>query len=435
MARPSPPPSGVLPHPQEEASDALNAMLRQFNEQTGKLESAYANLRTELHRLNAELEEKNTALQSRIAEVTEIKEYLNCVLDSVTNGVIAVDLAGRITAFNDGAARITGHDAGTALGCAYEELLGVPFGVDGRGHPAGQLAAEAEFVTSEVLDVHGRPVPVRESTAIMHDAAGNVLGAVKVFEDLSEIRELEARARQRDRLSALGEMAATVAHEIRNPLGGIEGFAALLARDVPEDDARRRLVDQILIGTRSLNRVVTELLLFTRPIRYQMQLLDLRDLLETTWAFVAAEAEAAQVTVERVYPEEPMHVRADPEQLRRALLNMMLNAVQAMTGGGTLRLGLAHRMLTDEDLGPYDTSVQREWVEIEVHDSGTGIPADVLDKIFNPFFTTKEKGTGLGLATALKIVEGHSGWLHAASDETGTTFSVYLPRPRERRVT
>ncbi len=434
MAHAHLPPSGVLPQI-EGATDSLDAVLRLFNEHTAKLEEAYSNLQTEIHRLNAELEETNAALQARIAEVTEIKEYLNCVLDSVTNGVIAVDLDGRITAFNEGAERITGYRAQAALGQAYEDLVGVPFGVEPAALGAGQVPAEGQFLTGELLDVHGRPVPVRESTSLMHDAAGQVIGSVKIFEDLSEIRELEARARQRDRLSALGEMAATVAHEIRNPLGGIEGFAALLARDVAEGDPRRRLVDQILLGTRSLNRVVTELLLFTRPIQYHMQLLDLRDLVESTWAFVEGQAAAQDVRLERAFPADPIRVRADPEQLRRALLNMMLNAVQAMPDGGTLKVRLAHRTLTDEAWEPYDANLQREWVELQVHDTGVGIPANVLEKIFNPFFTTREKGTGLGLATALKIVESHSGWLHAASDESGTTFSVYLPRPRERPET
>ena len=413
-------------------ADTLHALLELFNTNSAKLEEAYNGLQTELHRLNRELEQTNRQLEQRIAEISEIKEYLNCVLDSVTNGVVAVDLDGRITAFNEGAEHMTGHTAAVALGREFAAVFGVPFGLDLRRDPTAG-AAETRYITAELLDVQGRPVPVRENTSLMHDAEGRVIGAVKVFEDLSEIRELEARAHQRDRLSALGEMAATVAHEIRNPLGGIEGFAALLARDVPEEDPRRRLVDQVLIGTRSLNRVVTDLLLFTKPIQYHMHVVDVRELLDTAWSFVDARAEGQGIRLERDFPAEPVQVRADAEQMRRAFLNVMLNAAQAMPDGGTLRLSAAHRVLTDEDMGPYEAHLQRDWVEVQVHDTGPGIAADVLDKIFNPFFTTKEKGTGLGLAITLKIVEGHSGWLHAASDPNGTTFSIYLPRPRQRQ--
>lgn len=430
---PAPQHSGVAPSTEPDgATESLNAMLALFNTNSAKLEEAYTGLQGELHRLNRELEQTNRQLEARIAEITQIKEYLNCVLDSVTNGVVAVDPQGRITAFNLGAERITGHAAEAAIGTAYETLFGVPFGPEVTEAADGAFSTEAEYVTAELLDAQGRPVPIRESASLMHDATGTVIGAVKVFEDLSQIRELEARARQRDRLSALGEMAATVAHEIRNPLGGIEGFAALLARDVPEEDPRRRLVDKVLLGTRSLNRVVTDLLLFTRPIRYHMQLVDLCELLENTWVFTGATAEAAGIHLECAYETAPVTVRGDAEQLRRAFLNIILNGVQAMPAGGTLRLGLAYRSLTEEDLGPLETHLQREWVEVQIHDTGPGIPADTLDKIFNPFFTTKEKGTGLGLAIALKIIEGHSGWIHAASDSAGTTFSIYLPRPRER---
>lgn len=415
------------------STEGLADMVRLFNESTAKLEEAYAALQREVHSLDAELEAANRQLEARVAELTEVKQYLNCVLDSATNGVVAVDLHGCITAFSSGAERVTGHKAEAAVGRGYEDVLGVSFGLDFAAMRNGRIDTERHYVTGEVVDTTGRPVPVHESTSLMRDAAGQVIGAVKVFEDLSEIRELEARARQRDRLSALGEMAATVAHEIRNPLGGIEGFAALLARDVEEADPRRRLVDQILLGTRSLNRVVTELLLFTRPIQYHMQMVSLPALLDSAWDFVAVEAEAQGVRLARDFPAETPDMRADTEQLRRVFLNLMLNALQAMPAGGELRLGIALRALADadDDWGPLEERVQREWVEITIHDTGTGIEPDALSKIFDPFFTTKEKGTGLGLAIALKIVEGHSGWLHAASDEQGTTFAMYLPRPRQ----
>lgn len=415
------------------SAETLAQMVRVFNESTAKLEEAYTALQTEVHTLNAELEAANRQLEARVAELTEVKEYLNSVLDSATNGVVAVDLDGCVTAFSSGAERITGHRGDAALGRRYEDVLGVPFGLDLRAARRREAEGEIHYVAGEVIDADGKAVPVHESTALMHNAAGDVIGAVKVFEDLSEIRELQERVRQRDRLLALGEMAATVAHEIRNPLGGIEGFAALLARDIPEDDTRRRLVDQILLGTRSLNRVVTELLLFTRPIQLDFRMQDARPLLDSAWEFVAAQADAARIRLHRAYGDAPVPIRADAEQLRRVFLNLMLNAVQAMPDGGDLYLGIAPRTVTDGDgWEPHEAArLQREWVEVTVRDTGTGIPAAKLAKIFEPFFTTKEKGTGLGLAIALKIVEGHSGWIHAASDETGTTFATYLPRPRQ----
>jgi signal transduction histidine kinase len=257
----------------------------------------------------------------------------------------------------------------------------------------------------------GRAVPVSERDSPVSDRNGRRMGYVKTFQDLSEIRALREQMRQVDRLAAVGEMAATVAHEIRNPLGGLRGFASLLARDIPVEDPRRRLVEKILVGAQSLDRVVSELLEYTRPVELTMRPAACSDVVDAALGFL--EYDRARVSVANdVAPG--LRILADAEKMRQVFLNILLNAVQSISGSGCVR---AHARADGELVG------------ILFEDTGEGMPEGQLAHIFSPFYTTKEKGTGLGLAVSQKIVEGHGGRITARSTPgEGTTLEVWLPR-------
>jgi PAS domain S-box-containing protein len=411
----------------EQPEENLAEVLKAFNESTVKLQSSYDALQARFGELNRELESKNLELNKKIAEISEIKEYLNSILQSVTDGVIAVNMEQKVTAFNRAAERITRLEAKDVIGRRFDECFETDFGVD--------FAAGAEGSTHESryglrdMKVKGREAfPVRESTSLTRDSAGRITGAVKAIEDLTELRELEEQARRQDRLAALGQMAATVAHEIRNPLGGIEGFASLLSRDFEEGDPRIKLVTKILEGARSLNRVVNELLAFTRPIGLEFHSVELVAVIEEAVGYLSENIEKSGIRLHTSLGSESLFVSGDTEQLRRALLNIILNAVQAMLEGGDLEISCQSRSLPAAARQMLGEDHNGKWVEIGVRDSGPGIDESEIPRIFSPFFTKKDKGTGLGLAIAAKIIDAHRGQITASnSPKGGAVFTISLP--------
>jgi PAS domain S-box-containing protein len=408
-------------------AENLAEVLKAFNESTEKLQASYSALQTRFGELNLELERKNAELNQRVAEISEIKDYLNSILQSATDGVIAVDMEYRITTFNRAAERITGLQASDVVGLRFSDCFKTDFGVD-LGNVPGDSNSGSPYVLRD-MQVKGREAfPVRESTSLTRSGDGAVTGAVKVIEDLTELRELEEQARRQDRLAALGQMAATVAHEIRNPLGGIEGFASLLTRDFEEGDPRLKLVTKILEGARSLNRVVSELLMFTRPIKCDFRRVEVAATIEGAMGFVLENIETSNIKFYKDFGQSPMYVRGDDEQLKRALLNIMLNAKQAMPDGGDLKVNCQKRSLPKAAQQMLGDDLNGDWIEIAVKDSGPGLVESEIPLIFNPFFTKKEKGTGLGLAIATKIVEAHRGQITASnSPEGGAVFTISLP--------
>lgn len=399
----------------------LAAAFELFNTTAAELRAAYEGLQNRVEQLDRELDKKNRELASQISEVNRVKDYLNDLMGSITDGVIATDLDGRITALNAAGQRITGFSATDLLGKQYRPIFSDDIELalaqpDVRPSPG-------EYAPGEIVTRSGKRIPVGQSIALVHDATGSVTGAVKVFHDLTEISMLREQVRRKDRLAAVGEMAATVAHEIRNPLGGIEGFAALLARDFDDDDPRRRLVDKIVGGAKSLDRVVTDLLEFTRPLDLRFRQCDCRAVLDNSLSYARPQIAEHDITVERRYPDDKVCAAVDSDALGRVLLNLMLNAVHSMESGGTLSVALERK-----SAGRAETENRSSMTRIEVADTGCGIKPETISKVFDPFFTTREKGTGLGLAIAHRIVEAHNGSISLDSEVgKGTTVRIDIP--------
>ncbi|GAB4333863.1 MAG: hypothetical protein Kow0099_05770 [Candidatus Abyssubacteria bacterium] len=417
----------VIYGPDMKPAESLAEVFEAFTESTLNLQRAYEALQRKFGALNRKLEETNRELNSKVTELTEVKEYLNSILQSATNGVIAVNLRGEITAFNKAAERITGLKGHEVLNRPFLEVFETEFGAD-FGSPAEEFRHGTGYISRDMRVRNGFQIPVRESTSLTRDAKGRVTGAVKVFEDLSELRELEEQARRQDRLAALGEMAATVAHEIRNPLGGIEGFASLLARDFDDEDPRLKLVMKIQEGARSLNRVVNELLVFTRPMKLDFQKNKIEDIVNETLSLVTEDIKKAGIKLHKRTTSRPLAVWGDAEQLKRALLNITINAIQAMPQGGRLYISCRERSFSSNAKDMLAHTRNGNWAEITVRDTGAGIEESEIPRIFSPFYTTKEKGTGLGLAISSKIIEGHRGQITVSnSPKGGAVFTVSLP--------
>ena len=225
-----------------------------------------------------------------------------------------------------------------------------------------------------------------------------------------QIKKMQEEVNQSRVLSALGEMAATVAHEIRNPLGGIGAYASLLARNIPPQDANRKYVDKIIDGINSLNNIVGNLLAYTKKTNLQKQNVDMAAWAESILAHVEIEM---KVGIERNFPSE-LHADIDGEKMQQVMLNLLKNSIQAIEPGGKISVSL---------------SSSEHFAEITVADTGKGIVQEDLKKIFTPFFTTKEQGTGLGLAIVKKIVDLHEGEISVESVVgNGTKFCIKLPK-------
>ena len=372
--------------------EALAEAFEAFTRTTQSMEEAYRRLEQRIQELDRELADKNR-------ELAFTSDYLSNLLESMTDGVLAIDTQGIIIRFN--------RAAGAMLGYSAEEVIGRAF----------NAVFEREFTAPKTTGAmglrakSGRVVPVGERDSEVCDNAGNRMGKVKTFQDLSELKALREQVRQMDRLAAIGEMAATVAHEIRNPLGGIRGFAGFLASDIAEDDPKRRLVNKIIEGTNSLDRVVNDLLEYTRPVELRLAPTSCAETVRAAVGFLKYDAEAIAIGVDI---PDTVRVLADAEKMGQVFLNILLNAVQSIAETGSIRIS---------------AEVEDNHVTTTIADTGCGMAKEQLEKVFSPFYTTKEKGTGLGLAVCTKIVEGHGGAMEADSQPgEGTHIRVRLPR-------
>jgi two-component system, NtrC family, sensor histidine kinase HydH len=239
--------------------------------------------------------------------------------------------------------------------------------------------------------------------------------AEKIIDDRArEQRELEGRLHQAERLAALGQMVAGVSHEIRNPLGIIQSTAELLGQMPNADDTQKRLSTVIREESGRLNNIVTEFLDFARPQDPALQECLLEEIVQRNISFLQPELTKRKIKVSHNIRGRSFKIKADPEMLYRAFLNIFVNAIQSMNGGGVLQVKIGE---------------ERTDFFVEIEDTGSGIPREHLNTIFNPFFTTKDKGSGLGLSIVKKIIEGHDGDITVRSRESiGTTVVIKLPR-------
>jgi signal transduction histidine kinase len=259
------------------------------------------------------------------------------------------------------------------------------------------------------------------------DAAGAVTGAALLFKDLTRVEQLEERERLRDRLAALGEMAAAIAHEVKNPLAGIKVMAGLLRRRLAGIGDAESLLNDIINEAKMADAIVVEILDFVRPIRLQMEPVSLARVVDD--ALMMAERRAGRGDTRTVIglPADLPPLEADGSQLRQLFTNLLTNAFEALEGKGTVTVR-ARMQPVEVDPDASDVTFLPPMVVVEVADDGPGVPEDVRDRIFGPFFTTKPRGSGLGLAIVRKIVDAHDGRIDLlVGPDGGTSFRVTLP--------
>ncbi len=343
---------------------------------------------------------------------------------NLRNGVLAVTRAGHIAVMNEVAYRILGLQPQTTdIGRPYTEVL--------RDVPDVTRILAGAFELSHLpnraelrLKTTGKVIGYTLSQVL--DRQGRLTGATLFFKDLTRVEQLEERERLRDRLAALGEMAAAIAHEVKNPLAGIEVMAGVLKRQLTESEDAQSILRDIIKEAKMANAIVVEVLDFVRPIRLQVERISLADVVRDAMSMAESHVPRGKVQLALDLPEGLAPIQGDPHQLRQLFTNLLTNAFEALGGVGSVRLA-AEQLSNDEEAG--STEVQPvPMIQVEVSDDGPGMPADVMERIFSPFFTTKPQGSGLGLAIVRKIVDAHDGRIDvSARPEGGTRFRVTLP--------
>jgi signal transduction histidine kinase len=351
--------------------------------------------------------------------------FFRHMVNSMRNGVIAFRRDGTLALMNDEAYRIFGlTPASGDLGRPFADVLRERpevIRVLSAAFELSYLPNRAELRLKELDRVIGytlSQVKAEDETPI---------GAVMFFKDLTRVEQLEERERLRDRLASLGEMAAGIAHELKNPLAGIEVMAGLLRRQVPDSKDAQSLLADILSEAKLANAIVVEMLEFVRPVRLQVERTDVADVLQQSVTMAESKARRGDVAVRvTLEPGLPM-IEGDQHQLAQVFTNLIANAFEALDGKGHIVI-TASTSTIEADPAFSGMHPPTPAVVVEVADDGPGIAAESTDRIFNPFFTTKVTGTGLGLAIVRKIVDAHDGRIDVSSSaETGTRFRVTVP--------
>jgi signal transduction histidine kinase len=419
---------GDMPQLTAEESRLLARHFEIFTETTNKLVAAHQHLQGQVRSLLKELEKKNRELNSvnqelarRMRETEEVKDFLDRVIDSMQTGLVAMDARGNLTRVNRAARALLGW--GEEAPRHIEELIDseihrikpMSAGLDSPPR-SGEIRLRTRAGGTTLVRFASVPI------AGTGHAPSQEIGSLVVFEDLSRLRLLEEKVRRANRLTALGELAAGVAHEMRNPLATMRGFLQLLPSEYEDPAFREECSTRLIREIDRLARLTESLLELSRPIRPDDYRIDLALLIKEVLAEQREALQIEQVDITLALDEIPP-LPLDRDRIKQVLINLIINARQAMTDQKQLEVRLGSRR---EIWGPEDQFTLL--AVLSVKDNGKGIESRHLDNIFDPFFTTKDEGTGLGLALCHRIIEEHGGVIRVDSAPgKGSTFTLFFP--------
>jgi two-component system sensor histidine kinase PilS (NtrC family) len=352
-------------------------------------------------------------LETQRKDLENLEAFKNLVFESVGTGLVAIDRGGTITAFNRAAAAITATPARRAIGRSWETLFGdiVPLASIQRTIEAAPNSTSRHEGT---LRVAGRPIPVRMTFSALNSADGERLGLICACDDLSAIRAMEERLRQADRLATLGRLSANIAHEIRNPLASLTGAIEVLAGS-GTGESRERLAHIVIKESGRLNGILRDFLEYARPAPLARARVNVCETIDEVLTLLEHQATPGTLKIVRELPLA-LEWDVDPQQFRQAIWNLSVNAVQAMPDGGELRVTAA---------------VMDARLTVRVTDTGDGIGGTDVHHVFEPFYSTKPGGSGLGLALVHRILQDHGGDIDVESAPgAGSTFTLRIPACR-----
>jgi PAS domain S-box-containing protein len=372
---------------------------KQNKTEVGFVVDTFQELVRKLKDKEKELEKLRALAEDR---AVRIEAYNENVLQSVQSGVVSIDNSLKIKSVNQSAEKTLGIKAEEVLDKECSEIFSEPL-LEILKFNKSLTRGEYPYVTKDK-----RNVWLGINTSQLKNAAGEVIGFILVFTDLTNVKALQMRVELKERLTQLGEMSAGIAHELRNPMSVIAGYAKLLNKRV--DSSEMDTVNAIIKEIENMDSIISEFLAFAKPTDLNRGKINLQSLIQATYNTVVGDNHTINVSI---IADKQLFVMGDDVLLRQAFTNLFTNAVEAMSEGGDLTVEL-------DDF--------KDRIEIRVKDTGYGIPEDIKKRIFLPFYTTKEKGIGLGLAIVQKIIVSHGGSIEIDSNENkGTTFSITLP--------
>jgi two-component system, NtrC family, nitrogen regulation sensor histidine kinase GlnL len=346
------------------------------------------------------------------------------ILTNLEDGVITLDQDGKVIFFNEAAEALTEISSSRATQRPLEQLFKrEPWLIDlvRKTQPPRQESARGE---GDFLTRWGRKTPVSLTVSPLQDSEGKYLGSILLFRDIKHRKELEEDLKRADRLAMMGTLAAGLAHEIRNPLGGIKGAAQLLRRSIEDNSSLRNYTDIMVREVDRVNQLIEQLLDLSRPAQLTLAPVNIHKVLEDVLLLQAQTFGEKAMAVRKAFDPSLPKIKGDRAQLTQVFLNLMKNAFQSMEHRGTLTL--TTRLETDFHIRESATGRNR-FIWVDVADEGAGIKEEDLPHIFSPFFTTKNSGTGLGLSICYRIIKEHGGLIRVDSVEgQGTTFKVSL---------
>ena len=363
------------------------------------------------------------AYRSARASLSKIKAFSDTVVENMPIGLLVIDSDGKIASFNQTAEAVLQLSSSEVLGKKATELLPKQLRslIDELGTKKGIIEKEIDCILE-----NERMVPLEVSLSSLQGDNGTDLGDVILFRDLTEVQNLQKEVERTQRLASLGRLAAGIAHEIRNPLSSIKGFATYFReryKDIPED---QKTAEIMLQEVERLNRVIGQLLEFARPVKINKKSTSIHTLVQHSLKMIQRQAQEQNINISTNLSPEIKDVSIDPDRINQVLLNLYLNSIEAMEHGGTLSVELS-----------WDHDSQR--AKIAVSDTGVGINKEDLVHVFDPYFTTKQSGTGLGLAIVHRVIESHNGEVRVESEPgKGTTVTIFFPvanKDSEQRTT
>lgn len=376
-------------------------------------------LRKDITGLKGEMGEVADSINEMASALANARTLSENIMDSMTDGIIAIDNSGRITAVNAMAERLTGFAAQELVGKFYEEVF--------CRDPSFDSFLLHTLRTGELHIGYETAYPVRSgklwisaTTSPLRNYDRDIIGAVAVFKDLTERKRLEEQVNRANRLATLGELMAGVAHEIRNPLTSIKGFLQYFQTDRDDEEWQHHL-PMLLREVDRMNRIIEALLYFSRPSQSVVAPTDLAEVLQSTLMLVSNRADSKGISFDVHVKDDLPLVELDREQFKQVFLNLLINSAQAMEQSGSVEIEVSCQQETDE-------------VKLSFADSGPGIPESIREKVFDPFFTTKKTGTGLGLAVVQRIVSARGGRVFIEDHPGGgALIRIVIPRVYNER--
>lgn len=382
--------------------------------------------------ISEELQKKRKELLQKEVDYHHLEAFNRNIVQSLDSGLLTTDLEGKINFLNRTAEKILRRkEEGLRNQSIYDLFPKMNEVMEEVRKKSLQEPPQYQRYETTLIDEKGHKIYLGFSISPLTDPDGNIIGYTLIFQDITRFKEMEEQMKRFDRMAAIGSLAAGLAHEIRNPLASLSGSIQMLKSELSLDESQSHLMEIILRESERLNALITDFLLFAHPPQTRPQPVEIDRILEETLELFSHSPSFHEgIRLIRSYPDQIGPVVVDPDQIRQVLWNLLINASQSLSNGGEIRVRLekGNPSLWREALPFFSSKESNPWVKISIEDTGTGIPPEEKEKIFEPFYTTKENGTGLGLAIVHKIVENHKGLIKVESEMgKGSTFTVFLP--------